>query len=58
MLHLPPASTSPVEVGLYWYDGKINGGPFWPVPKLLFESKKLNAALQQLLINGSTDRIM
>jgi hypothetical protein len=33
------------------------GGPLWTVPELLFESKKLIPQLQQLLINGSNDRI-
>jgi hypothetical protein len=28
----------------------MDGGPFWTAPELVFESKKLIPALQQLLI--------
>jgi len=28
---------------------KLHGGPFWTVPELLFNSKKLIPAIQQLL---------
>jgi hypothetical protein len=35
---------------------ELNGGPFWTVPELLFESKKLIAALQLLLTGRQNDR--
>ena len=45
----------PVEKVVFYADWieaslRISGGPFWAVPELLFESKNLIPALQQLLI--------
>jgi hypothetical protein len=36
----------------------LPGGPLWIVPELLFESKKLISALQQLTIDKINDRII
>ena len=50
----PSGGTPSVPVGEVlglFLRNKINGGPFWTVPELLFESKKLIPGLQQLLID-------